>query len=68
MKMLNIHKLHPQYLTNEAGKKTAVVLSIEKFEELLEDFGDLATVLERRNEATISHDGLIKKLKKNGLL
>ncbi len=66
--MLNIHKLHPQYLTNEAGKKTAVVLSIVKFTELLEDISDLAAIAERRDEPTVSHEGLLRKLKKNGLL
>ena len=44
-----------QYLTDEAGQNTAVLLAIGDFEKLMEDLEDLAAVTERRNEATISH-------------
>ncbi|HEY1718169.1 MAG TPA: type II toxin-antitoxin system prevent-host-death family antitoxin [Verrucomicrobiae bacterium] len=44
-----------QFLTNEKGKKTAVVLPIEDYEKLQEDLDDLAVITERRNEETISH-------------
>jgi hypothetical protein len=66
--MLNTKNLHPQFLTDEAGKKVAVVISIEEFRELLEDIDDLAAIAERRSESTISHEELVKKLKKDGLL
>lgn len=47
-------KIQTQYLINETGQKTAVVLPIEEYEELLEDLHDLAIIAERRDEPTIS--------------
>jgi hypothetical protein len=55
-------------VTNETGKKIAVILPIEEFQELLEDIEDLATLAERREEPAVSHDKVIKKLKRDGLL
>jgi hypothetical protein len=57
-----------QYVTDDTGKKTAVLLPIEQYERLLEDLEDLAAVAERRNEPTISHDDLVAELKRDGLL
>ena len=57
-----------QYVTDDTGKKTAVVLPIEQYEKLLEDLEDLAAIAERRNEPTISHEELIQELKRDGLL
>ncbi len=56
-----------QYLTNEKGRKQAVVLPIEEYERLLEDLDDLAVIAERRDEGTISHAALKRSLKRNGL-
>jgi hypothetical protein len=64
--MLKVKDLQVQYVTDGAGKKTAVILSIEEFEELLEDMEDLAVIAERRDEPTLSHDEVIARLKKNG--
>jgi len=55
-----------QYLTNEKGRKQAVVLPIEEYERLLEDLDDLAVIAERRDEGTISHAELKRNLKRNG--
>ena len=66
--MINIKDLNPQYITNEAGEKTSVILPIEEFHELIEDIEDLAIVAERRGETTISHERLVAELKKDGLL
>jgi len=63
-----IREMQLKYITNEAGKKTAVILPIEEFEELLEDIEDMAALLERRDEPTIPFEEVIEKLKKNGLL
>jgi len=60
--------LHPQYITNDAGERISVILSIQEFQELLEDLEDLAVVAERRNEPTISHLQLVSELKKDGLI
>jgi hypothetical protein len=57
-----------QYVTNQAGEKTAVILPISEFEELLEDLQDLAAVAERRDEASISHEELLAELKRDGLI
>ncbi len=43
---MDLKQLNPQYITNERGKKTAVILPIEIFEELLEDMVDLAVIAE----------------------
>jgi hypothetical protein len=59
---------HPQYITDEMGQKTAVILPIDAYTELLEDLSDLAAVAERRNEKTVSHQDLIAELKADGLI
>jgi hypothetical protein len=55
-----------QYVTNEAGEKTAVIVPIDEFQELMEDIEDLATLAERREEPTISHEQLLVELKQDG--
>lgn len=66
--MLNLKELNVQYITDETGAKSAVVLSMDAFQALLEDIEDLAAVAERRDELTISHDELLAELKRDGLL
>ncbi|MBU4445595.1 MAG: hypothetical protein L6422_01310 [Candidatus Marinimicrobia bacterium] len=61
-------KIQQQYIINEKGQKTAVVLPLEEYEELLEDIHDLAIIAERRDEPAISFDELKKRLKEDGLL
>jgi hypothetical protein len=68
MNMLDLRQLKPQYVTNEAGEKTAIILPIEEFEELLEDIEELAIVAERREEPTMAHDQLVTELKRDGLI
>ena len=57
-----------QYLTDERGERTAVVLPIAEYEQLLEDLEDLAVVAERRDEPTIPHEQFIDELKRDGIL
>jgi PHD/YefM family antitoxin component YafN of YafNO toxin-antitoxin module len=64
--MPTIKELQAQYVINETGKKVAVILPIEEFEELLDDIEDLAVLVERRDEPTISHEKLMAKLKRDG--
>jgi hypothetical protein len=64
--MLTLKELQAQYVTNETGKKVAVILPIKEFEELLDDIEDLAVLAERRDEPTISHEELSAKLKRDG--
>ncbi len=57
-----------QYLVDENGQKTAVVLPVDEYEELLEDIHDLAVIAERKDESTTSFDELKKRLEADGLL
>jgi len=41
------------YIIDEKGKKTAAIMPIEKYEELIEDLHDLSVIAERRDEPTI---------------
>lgn len=66
--MVDLKQLEVQYVTNQSGEKTAVILSLAKFQGLIEDLEDLTAVAERRNEPTISHDELLNELKQDGLL
>jgi PHD/YefM family antitoxin component YafN of YafNO toxin-antitoxin module len=56
-----------QYIVNEKGQKTAVVLNIKEYEKLLEDLHDIAIVAERRDESTIDFEALKNRLKADGL-
>lgn len=66
--MVNLKNLKVNYITNESGEKTAVILPIEEFQELIEDIENLATVAERREEPTVSHEQLIAELKRDGII
>lgn len=57
-----------QYLTDEKGDRTAVVLPIAEYEKILEDLNDLAVVAERRDEPLIPHDQFVADLKRDGKL
>ena len=60
--------MNTQFIVDEAGKKTAVILPVEDYEELLEDIHDLTVIAERKNEPSISFDELKKRLKADGLI
>lgn len=57
-----------QYLTDEHGERTAVVLPLTDYQKLLEDLDDLAVVAERRDEPVIAHEEFLKELKRDGTL
>ena len=57
-----------QYLTDEHGERTAVVLPISEYEKLLQDLEDLAVVAERRNEPATPHAQFVSELKRDGIL
>ena len=63
-----MRKFQERYIVDENGQKTAVVLPVEEYEELLEDLHDLAIIAERRDEPTIAFEELKKQLKEDGLL
>ena len=57
-----------QYLTDERGERTAVLLPIAAYQKLLEDLDDLAVVAARRAEPTIPHDQFVTELKRDGIV
>ena len=61
-------ELHPQYITDENGDKVSVVLSMEEFENMLEDFEDLTAVAERKDEKSTSHEEVLKELKQDCII
>lgn len=61
-------KIQPQYIVDKEGQKTAVVLPLEEYEEMLEDLHDLAIIAERKDEPTVSMKELKERLKADGLL
>lgn len=64
----NMQIFKEKYIANEKGEKTAAILPIKKYEELVEDLHDLAIVAERRDESIITFNKLKERLRKNGLL
>jgi PHD/YefM family antitoxin component YafN of YafNO toxin-antitoxin module len=61
-------KFHEQYIVDPKGERTAVVLPLKEYEELLEDLHDLAIIAERLDEPTIPFEELKRRLKEDGLL
>jgi PHD/YefM family antitoxin component YafN of YafNO toxin-antitoxin module len=57
-----------QFLTDQEGKRVAVVLPVEEFDELMEDVSDLAAVAERRDEERFTLDQVKQRLIADGLL
>jgi len=57
-----------QYLTDEAGEKIAVVLSIADYQRLMEDIEDLTDNVDRREEPTIAHEEFLALLREDGLI
>ena len=61
--MIEVRDLQAKFITDKNGKKTAAILPIEIFEELLEDLEDLAVLAERREEPTISFEEVMESLR-----
>ena len=60
--------LQEQYVIDTEGNKTAVILSLQRYEQLMEDLHDLAVVAERREEEPISLEEMKQRLREDGLL
>jgi hypothetical protein len=60
--------LQEQYVIDIKGNKTAVILPLKRYEQLMEDLHDLAIVAERREEKSISLEEMKQRLKEDGLL
>lgn len=57
-----------QYVIDEKGRKTGVLLSLKQYQKLMEDLHDLAVVAERKSEKPINLEELKRRLKKDGLI
>ena len=57
-----------QYVTDTKGKKMGVILSLRRYQQLMEDLHDLAVVAERREEKPISLEEMKRRLKKDDIL
>lgn len=66
--VIEMKGLHEQFIVDESGKKKAVILPIEDYEELLENLHDLAIIAERKDEPTVSFDEIKKRLEADGLI
>lgn len=56
-----------QYVIDDKGRKTGVLLTLKQNEKLLEDLHDLAVIAERKSEKPIALEELKRRLKKDGL-
>ncbi len=66
--MLSEEKLKVRYITDEKGNNKEVVLSLQAFEDLLEDLYDLTLITSRKNEPTKSFDEVKKNLLADGII
>ena len=57
-----------QYVIDDKGRKTGVLLSLRQYQKLMEDLHDLAVIAERKSEKPIPLGELKRRLKKDGLL
>ena len=57
---------HMKYQTDAEGRRTAVVLPIAEYQQLLEDLHDLAVVAERRDEPVVDETELRRRLAAGG--
>ena len=57
-------RVKKQYIVDEAGRKTAVVLPIREYEQLLDDLEDLAVIADRKDAPTKSLDTVTERLEK----
>ncbi len=60
--------LQEHFVVDAKGKKTGVILSLKRYQKLMEDLHDLAVIAERRTEEPIPLDKIKQRLKKDGLL
>lgn len=57
-----------QFIIDEKGKKTGVILSLRRYQKLMEDLHDLAAVAERSTEEPLSLDEIKRRLKQDDSL
>jgi hypothetical protein len=57
-----------QYVTNADGERTAVIMSVEEYENLLEDLHVLSAAYEAKNEPRIPWSEVVEELRAEGKL
>jgi PHD/YefM family antitoxin component YafN of YafNO toxin-antitoxin module len=57
-----------QYVIDENGRKTGVIVPVKRYQRLMEDLHDLAVVAERRKERLITLEQMTRRLKNDGIL
>jgi len=60
--------IQEQFVVNTKGNRTAVILSLNRYEKLMEDLHDLAIVAERREEEPLSLEEMKRRLQRDGLI
>ena len=65
---MDAETLQGHFVVAPGGRRTAVILSIQQYEQLLEDLHDLAVVAERRRERPVPLAELRRRLKRHGRL
>lgn len=61
-------KYKVKYITDKKGNKKEVILSINEYNQLLEDIEDLAIAAAREKDVLIDHDKVLEQLRNDGLL
>ena len=54
--------MEKSFIVDSEGKRLAVVLPIEEYEELMEDLHDLSVIAERKDEDVISFEDVKREL------
>jgi PHD/YefM family antitoxin component YafN of YafNO toxin-antitoxin module len=57
-----------RFVVDSTGKKTAVILPVKQYEQLMEDLHDLAVVAERRQEEPVEWEKVKRRLIDDGFL
>jgi len=58
--------LQEQFMIDAKGRKTGVILSLRRYQKLMEDLHDLAIVAERRSEEPIPLQEMKRRLRPDG--
>lgn len=57
---------HEQFLIDDKGKKTAVVIPMKEYEAMLEDLHDLKAAAMRKKDKTVTISDMKTRMKKHG--
>jgi PHD/YefM family antitoxin component YafN of YafNO toxin-antitoxin module len=63
---MNFHEPAAEYIVDKKGHKKGVLLSIDQYEQLMEDLHDLAAIADRKNEKAVPFGSAAKRSRKNG--